>query len=251
MRKRIVAGNWKMNKTLAEARALAAEVDNSSFPADVHIIIAPPFPFLLPVSEIIKNKKQVAVAAQNCSSEEKGAFTGEVAATMIRSCGAAYAIIGHSERRSYFKEDSALLSKKIIMALKNELAPIFCVGEDLAERESGNAFNIVKKQLEEVLFGLSPADAEKIIIAYEPVWAIGTGHTATSQQAQEMHAFIRKTIAGKFGSMAENISILYGGSCNAQNAAELFACADVDGGLIGGASLDAQSFASIANAFFR
>jgi triosephosphate isomerase len=249
MRKRIVAGNWKMNKNLDEARALGSDIGNASFPSDVQVIVSPPFPYLLTLSEILKNKKSIALAAQNCFSEEKGAFTGEVAASMIRSCGAGYVIIGHSERRMYFKEDSAMLKKKIDAALNNDLIPIYCVGESLEERQGERAFDVVKSQLLDVLEGMDVSRFEKIIIAYEPVWAIGTGHTATSQQAQEMHAFIRKALSSKFGSVVENTSILYGGSCNAQNARELFACPDVDGGLIGGASLDASSFAAIANSF--
>lgn len=248
MRKRIVAGNWKMNKNLAEASALASALSKMAFPDNVRVIVAPPFPFIVPVAEAVKGSC-IELAAQNCSSEEKGAFTGEVSASMIRSCGAGYVIIGHSERRMYFKEDSALLKKKIEMALKNDLAPIYCVGETLEERQENRAFDVVKKQLLEVLGDFDAATFSKIIIAYEPVWAIGTGHTATSQQAQEMHAFIRKTLSEKFGKTVEDTSILYGGSCNAQNAPELFACADVDGGLIGGASLDPSSFAAIANAF--
>lgn len=249
MRKRIVAGNWKMNKNLEEARVLAGEIAAASIPAGVQLILAPPFPFLLPVADALKGKQQLSVAAQNCSNRDKGAFTGEVSASMIRSCGAGYVIIGHSERRQFFREDGTELRQKIDMALSNDLIPIYCVGESLEERQGDHAFEVVEEQLAEVLFALEPAQFEKIIVAYEPVWAIGTGHTATSQQAQEMHAHIRSVLAEKFGNAANSTSILYGGSCNPQNAPELFACADVDGGLIGGASLDAKSFAAIANSF--
>jgi triosephosphate isomerase (TIM) len=249
MRKRIVAGNWKMNKNLDEARALAGEVVKGDIPADVQVILAPPFPFILPVVEASKTNSRVAVAAQNCSNRDKGAFTGEVSASMIRSCGAEYVIIGHSERRLFFKEDSAELRQKLDMALANGLSPIYCVGEMLEERQEERAFDVVKDQLEDVLYDIDQASLEKIVVAYEPVWAIGTGHTATSEQAQEMHAFIRETLTGRYGKSAGTIPILYGGSCNAQNAAELFACDDVDGGLIGGASLDSQIFLSIINSF--
>ena len=249
MRKRIVAGNWKMNKTLDEARDLAKSIASGSIPADVQVVLAPPFPFILPVVEAAKDNERVAVAAQNCYNRDKGAFTGEVSAAMIRSCGAEYVIIGHSERRLYFREDSAELRQKITIALENGLIPIFCVGELLEDRQDGAAFEVVRDQLNDVLYELDAASFTNIVIAYEPVWAIGTGHTATTEQAQEMHAFIRKTLAEKFGAAADGTSILYGGSCNAQNASELFSCADVDGGLIGGASLDAQSFLVIVNSF--
>lgn len=249
MRKRIVAGNWKMNKTLDEAQALSKEIAAGPMSPGVQVILAPPFPFILPVAEAVKTNSSVAVAAQNCSNRDKGAFTGEVSAAMIRSCGAEYVIIGHSERRQFFREDSIELRQKIDMALENGLTPIYCVGEMLDERQEGRAFDVVKYQLDDVLYGLDKSSFEKIIIAYEPVWAIGTGQTATSGQAQEMHAFIRSILAAKFGEAAQRTSVLYGGSCNPQNARELFACADVDGGLIGGASLDAQNFLSVINSF--
>lgn len=249
MRTKIVAGNWKMNKSLDEARSLAAEIAGSELPYGVQLILSPPFPYLVPVKDSVGINNAIGIAAQNCSSEEKGAYTGEVSASMIKSCGAGYVIIGHSERRAYFREDSAMLKKKIAMALSNDLMPVYCVGETLDERQSDRAFDVVKQQLSEVLEGLDKDSFRKLIIAYEPVWAIGTGHTATSAQAQEMHAFIRKTLEGLFGDAAHNTSLLYGGSCNAQNAPEIFSCADVDGGLIGGASLEAKSFIAIANAF--
>lgn len=249
MRKRIVAGNWKMNKTLDEARTLSQGIAAGSVQAGVQVILAPPFPFILPVAEAAKSNPAVAVAAQNCSNRDKGAFTGEVSAAMIRSCGAEYVIIGHSERRLFFREDSTELRQKINMALENDLVPIYCVGEMLEERQEGRAFDVVKYQLDDVLFELELASFKKIIIAYEPVWAIGTGQTATTEQAQEMHAFIRSALAEKFGEAAQQTSILYGGSCNPQNAPELFSCPDVDGGLIGGASLDAQNFLAVINSF--
>ncbi len=253
MRKRIVAGNWKMNKTFEEAIDLVSEqiiaFRNDKLPKDIEVIFAPPFPFLKTVSVLI-DIPHVHVAAQNCYIEEKGAFTGEVSASMIRSSGAGYVIIGHSERRMYFNESNEFLAKKVVIALKAGLIPIFCCGETLKDRKNENHFNIVKLQLEESIFHLSESDFQKIVIAYEPVWAIGTGITATPAQAQEMHAYIRKLITDKYNhKVADNISILYGGSCNAKNAKELFANPDIDGGLIGGASLIAQDFVSIVNAF--
>jgi triosephosphate isomerase len=194
--------------------------------------------------------KKVALGAQNCASEVSGAFTGEVSASMIKSTGAEYVIIGHSERRSYYHEDDALLNKKVLLALANGLTPIFCIGEVLAERESNKHFDVVKTQLEKGLFSLTSDDFKKIVLAYEPVWAIGTGKTATSDQAQEIHKFIRDTVAAKYGKeIAEGVSILYGGSCKASNAKELFANPDVDGGLIGGAALVAADFQGIITAF--
>ena len=253
MRKRIVAGNWKMNKTFEEAIDLVSEqiieFRKGRLPMDVEVIFAPPFPFLKTVSVLI-DIPNVHVAAQNCYTEDKGAFTGEVSASMIRSAGAEYVIIGHSERRAYFKETHDFLSKKVDIAIKSGLIPIFCCGETLTDRKTESHFNVVNKQLNESIFHLSESDFQKIIIAYEPVWAIGTGVTATPAQAQEMHAYIRKLIADKYSQQAaDNTSILYGGSCNAKNAKELFSNADIDGGLIGGASLIAQDFVSIVNAF--
>lgn len=248
MRKKIVAGNWKMNKTLPEGIELAREVNakvSSLNAANVTVIIGTPFIHLAEVNKIV-DPERVAVSAQNCATETSGAYTGEISAAMIASTGCRYVILGHSERRSYYGETDAILVKKVARALENKLEIIFCVGEVLSERESGKHFEVVKSQLENGLFNLSPEDFAHIIIAYEPVWAIGTGKTATSAQAQEMHAFIRQTVAGKYGKdIAENTSILYGGSCNAKNAGELFANPDVDGGLIGGASLKADDFSVI------
>ncbi len=252
MRKKIVAGNWKMNLSLAEAGALTVDIlhalkDKNS---TVQLILCPPFPYIKMVADKIAGHAHLAVGAQNCASEASGAFTGEVSARMIESLIAQYVIIGHSERRALFFETDQVLVKKLHQALSNNLIPIFCCGETLSERESGNHFEVIKNQLSAALFQLTIPEFSRVILAYEPVWAIGTGLTASAAQAQEMHQFIRKIISDKFGeSIAQNCSILYGGSCNASNAAELFANADVDGGLIGGASLKAKDFVSIANSF--
>ncbi|NLI24336.1 MAG: triose-phosphate isomerase [Bacteroidales bacterium] len=249
MRKKIVAGNWKMNKTLQEGIALAQEVEKmaSGVPGKVELIIAPPF---IHLTEVKKLLGRVKLGAQNCASEASGAFTGEVSASMLASAEVQYVIIGHSERRSYYGETNSIINKKVRLALQNHLNPIFCCGEVLSEREKGKHFDVVKEQLEEGLFNLSPDEFGKVIIAYEPVWAIGTGVNATPAQAQEMHQYIRSLIARKYGeTVANNTSILYGGSCKPSNAGELFANPDVDGGLIGGASLKADDFIGIAKAF--
>jgi len=251
MRKRIVAGNWKMNKTLEEARILTAEVMAmvaDEVKTDTKIILCTPHPYLVSIKNQLGNSA-VAVGAQNCSEHEWGAYTGEVSAAMLKSMGVPYVIIGHSERRQYFKEDGKLLATKVDKALAAGLIPIFCCGEPLEIREKGTHEQLVKQQVEESLFHLSAEALQKVVIAYEPVWAIGTGKTATAQQAQEMHAVIRKHMTAKYGAaVAENISILYGGSVNAKNAGELFSCADVDGGLVGGASLKSREFVDIAKA---
>jgi triosephosphate isomerase len=256
MRKKIVAGNWKMNKTFEEAVNLVKELaellkENKEWQNDdILVILSPPFPFIHKTDELVKDFRYIKIAAQNCHSEEKGAFTGEVSAPMIRSAGAEYVIIGHSERRMYFKETNEFIAKKIDIALKSGLIPIFCCGEILPDRKNENHFNVIKRQLKEGVFHLSENDFSKMVVAYEPIWAIGTGVTATPAQAQEMHAFIRKQIAGKYNQqIADNTTILYGGSCNSKNAKELFANKDVDGGLIGGASLIASEFATIINSF--
>ncbi len=249
MRKKIVAGNWKMNKTLQEGIALAQEVEKmaSGVPGDVELIIAPPF---IHLTEVKKLLNRVKLGAQNCASEASGAFTGEVSASMLASAGVQFVIIGHSERRSYYGETNSIINKKVRLALQNNLNPIFCCGEVLSEREKGKHLDVVKEQLEEGLFSLSPDEFSKVIIAYEPVWAIGTGVNATPAQAQEMHQYIRSLIAGKYDeTIASNTSILYGGSCKPSNAGELFANPDVDGGLIGGASLKAEDFIGIAKAY--
>lgn len=248
MREKIVAGNWKMNKTNTEAIQLVNELTKTGFPLDVTVIVSPAFPFLYQVKEQTKNTS-IKVAAQNCHSKDDGAFTGEVSAKMLASIGVDYVIIGHSERRSYFLETHTFLKEKVNAALAHNLKPIFCCGENLKERELEHHFQVVQSQIEDSLFHLTEAQFSTIVIAYEPVWAIGTGKTATSAQAQEMHAYIRSIINKKYGpSVASNTSILYGGSCNAANATELFRNADVDGGLIGGASLKGADFTSIIQA---
>lgn len=253
MRQKIVAGNWKMNNTLAQGGQLVDEIIQRSEAhptANILKIIAPPFIHIAAVSDKLKQRAGFAVSAQNCHHLQNGAYTGEVSAEMIASAGAKYVIIGHSERRLHFGENNNLLTQKINIALAANLIPIFCLGENLEERNSNRHLEAVKEQLKEALFNLSPADFSKLVIAYEPVWAIGTGVTATTHQAQGMHHFIRSEINKKYGKeISENSSILYGGSCNAQNAKELFACLDVDGGLIGGASLSAADFITIANSF--
>lgn len=250
-RKKIVAGNWKMNLNWEEAFDLASAIKEKS--AEIHgvqKIIFPPFPYLQMLSVIFKEDQDFYVGAQNCSEQEKGAYTGEVSAAMIRSAGSNFALIGHSERRMYFSESNEQLRKKIDQALKSELNIVFCFGELLAERKSSLHFKTVEAQLREVLQHFPQAHLGQLVLAYEPVWAIGTGETATPQQAQEMHAFVRKTLASIFSEeVAQSTSILYGGSCNAQNAKELFSCPDVDGGLIGGASLKADEFCTIMSSF--
>jgi triosephosphate isomerase len=251
MRKKIVAGNWKMNMNLAEGLEFAGSIENyfKSKPAGKTVIIlCPPFIHLAGISAILKDS-QIVSGAQNCASENSGAYTGEVSAGMIRSTGARYVIIGHSERRTYYHENDQLLNKKTSLAIKSGLNVIFCCGEVLKEREDGQHLTVVKRQLEDGLFNLSPEDFSKVIIAYEPVWAIGTGLTATPGQAQEMHKYIRDLISTKYGkNVADETSILYGGSCKPSNAAELFANPDVDGGLIGGASLKKEDFTAIIEA---
>lgn len=249
MRQKIVAGNWKMNKTFEEANALASEVIgmvSDEAKGNVKVIFCVPFPYLVSIKNLLGNNSRIAVGAQNCSEHEAGAYTGEVSAPMLKSMNIPYVILGHSERRQYFGEDGKLLAKKTDLALKHGLTPIFCCGEPLEVREKNEHEKLVKQQVEESLFHLDADSLQKIVIAYEPVWAIGTGKTASSQQAQDMHAVIRKHLAGKYGqNVADNISILYGGSVNAANAKELFACPDVDGGLVGGASLKSREFTEI------
>lgn len=253
MRRKIVAGNWKMNKTLPEGKQLASEVINivaDEGPADVEVIINPPFIHLAPVVQLAAGQDKVKVGAQNCSEYEAGAYTGEVSAVMLRSVGVGYVIIGHSERRQYFGETSEQLAKKINRALEEELQPIFCCGEPLEVREEGAHFDYVCTQLTESLFHLTREQLAQVIIAYEPIWAIGTGQTASAQQAQEMHARIRAHLATQYGEeAAAQMPILYGGSCKPSNARELFANPDVDGGLIGGASLNARDFVEIVKSF--
>lgn len=251
MRKNIVAGNWKMNTTLQEGVQLAKDVNAALAAVEpkCDVIICVPFTHLASVNAVIDSNK-LGLGAENCADHASGAYTGEVSASMVASTGAKYVILGHSERRQYYGETSETLKEKVALAFANGLTPIFCVGEVLEERENGTAFDVVKAQIESALFHLSAEDFGRIILAYEPVWAIGTGKTATDDQAQEMHAHIRGVIAAKYGhEVADNTSILYGGSCKPTNAAALFAKPDVDGGLIGGAALKADSFMGIVTAF--
>ncbi|MDR1738131.1 MAG: triose-phosphate isomerase [Candidatus Symbiothrix sp.] len=251
MRKNIVAGNWKMNKTLQEGIELAKDLQTalSGKKVKCDVIVCTPFIHLASVNAVIDGQT-VKLGAENCADKASGAYTGEVSAAMVASTGAKYVILGHSERRAYYGETGAILKEKVKLALENQLTPIFCIGEVLAERESGKQNEVVKKQIEESLFDLSAEDFGKVVLAYEPVWAIGTGKTASSAQAQEMHAFIRQTLKAQYGAaVADNTSILYGGSCNAANAKELFANPDVDGGLIGGAALKTDTFLPIIEAF--
>jgi triosephosphate isomerase (TIM) len=248
MRKKIVAGNWKMNKNFEEAQILTSELMGmvaDEVKGNVITVLCTPFPYLVSIKNQL-GSSSIKVGAQNCSEHDSGAYTGETSAAMLKSMGVPYVIIGHSERRQYFGEDGKLLATKVDKALANNVTPIFCCGEPLEIREKGTHEALVKQQVEESLFHLSTEALEKVVIAYEPVWAIGTGKTATSQQAQDMHAVIRKHLAGKYGqATADKISILYGGSVKADNAKELFACADVDGGLVGGASLKSREFVEI------
>ena len=215
-----------------------------------HVLLAPPFPYISLLSEVVSSHSKISIAAQNCSDKTSGAFTGEVAAAMIKSVGASFVIVGHSERRAYYFETDEMISAKVKLILENTMTPVFCCGESLDQRKSGKQMEVVNAQLETGLFNLSREEFEKTIIAYEPVWAIGTGETATPAQAQEMHAYIRSIIEKKYGvATAAIIPILYGGSCNDKNAKELFALPDVDGGLIGGASLKADSFVTIIKSF--
>lgn len=249
MRKNIVAGNWKMNTVLEEGVELASQINDllKEKKANCEVVICVPFTHLVSVNGVID--APIKLGAENCSEHEKGAYTGEVSAAMVKSTGASHVILGHSERRQYFGENNEQLLAKTKLALANNLTPIFCVGEVLEERENGSYNDVVKGQVE-ALFSLSADDFSKIVIAYEPVWAIGTGKTATADQAQDMHAHIRNVIADKYGKeIADNTSILYGGSCKASNAPELFSKPDVDGGLIGGASLKCADFMGIVNAF--
>ena len=253
MRKKIVAGNWKMNTALDEGLKLASEIVNMAQDEnmnDVNVILFPPFTHLNSVHKLITDVDQVSLGAQNCSENESGAYTGDISVSMIKSVGASYVLVGHSERRQYHLEGDELLGKKIATALNAGITPIFCCGEPLEVRESEKHFDFVTQQITNSLFGLNEAKFLKIVIAYEPIWAIGTGKTASTEQAQEMHAALRKHIASKYGDkVAQATSILYGGSCNPTNAPELFACEDVDGGLIGGASLKSRSFMDIIKSF--
>jgi len=253
MRKKIVAGNWKMNLDYNEGLSLFSEVINivkDEITGNQQAVVCSPYIHLHSLVQLAKGYPKVSVGAQNAHQAESGAYTGEISAKMIKSVGAEYVILGHSERRQYFGETNALLAKKTDTALKNGLKPIFCIGETLQEREANQHFDIIKSQLVEGVFHLDETQFGLLVIAYEPVWAIGTGVTASSDQAQEIHAFIRKEIAAKYGQqVADDTTILYGGSCNPKNAPELFGCADIDGGLIGGASLKSRDFVDIVKVF--
>ena len=251
MRKKIVAGNWKMNENLQEGIILAKEI-NTALEADkpnCGVVICTPFIHLASVAQVL-NKSLVSLGAENCADKEKGAYTGEISAAMVKSTGAEYVILGHSERRQYYNETPEILKEKVRLALDNGLKVIFCCGETLEEREAEKQNAIVKAELENSVFNLSSTDWENIILAYEPIWAIGTGKTATSDQAEEMLAYIRSIVAEKYGrEAADDTTILYGGSCNPGNAAELFSKPDIDGGLIGGASLKTSDFKAIIDAW--
>lgn len=252
MPQKIVAGNWKMNNTIDEGLKLTSEIVNmveDEVSDNVKVILAPPFIHLNQVGKLIKDSDKLHLAAQNCNENASGAFTGEISAAMLASVGVKYVILGHSERREYFNENNEQLAKKVDEVLKNDLIPIFCCGEPLEIREAGTYIDFVQSQLKASLFHLSEGDFKKIVIAYEPIWAIGTGKTASSGQAQEMHTAIRAFLETKFGNSAKETSILYGGSCKPDNAKELFAQSDVDGGLIGGASLKSRDFTDIVKSF--
>ncbi len=252
MRKKIVAGNWKMNTLPAEGVELAKGIvaGRGEVCSCVNFIVCPPFTHLSMVAEALKGS-DIAIGAQDCATEAKGAYTGEIAAQMIAALGCKYVILGHSERRQYYGETSETLNKKMAQAYANGLIPIYCVGENLAEREADKHFDVVKAQIEEVVYNLTAEQYKELVIAYEPVWAIGTGKTATAEQAQEIHAYIRTVLAAKFGAAAAETAILYGGSCKPSNAAEIFAKEDVDGGLIGGAALKAEDFLGIGKGFAK
>jgi triosephosphate isomerase len=253
MRQKIVAGNWKMNKTFEEADDLLFDITKrmENLPSDIQLIVCPPSVYLELATDIVEEDDiALKVGAQNVSQFENGAYTGEVSAAMLSSMNMDYCIIGHSERRKYFNETHDMLTQKLNRLLEYGIQPIFCCGEVLEERESGKHFDVVKAQIEDSVFHLNDQEMSNVVIAYEPVWAIGTGKTASSAQAQEMHAFIRGLIKEKYGEeLADEVSILYGGSCNPGNAQELFANPDVDGGLIGGAALKADDFIKIAQSF--
>jgi len=253
MRKKIIAGNWKMNLDYNEGMALFSEIANmvkDEITGSQQAVICSPFIHLSSLVQLAKGYDKIAVGAQNAHQNESGAYTGEISAKMVKSTGATYVILGHSERRQYFGEDNKLLAQKADTALANGLKPIFCIGETLEEREAEQHFDVIKTQLQEGIFHLSTEQFEQVVLAYEPVWAIGTGKTASAEQAQEIHAFIREEIANNYTQeVADNTTILYGGSCNPKNAPELFAQADIDGGLIGGASLKSRDFLDIVKVF--
>lgn len=252
MRKLIAAGNWKMNLSAADAQALASAITSwytKEYEGSTEVIFGVPAPYLSLINEIVKDADKVHLAAQNVHQAEKGAYTGENAVAMVADVGANSVLVGHSERRQYFGEDNALLAQKIDRVLSAGLTPIYCIGEKLEQREAGKALDVNREQLSEGAFHLSADDFSKLIVAYEPVWAIGTGVTASPEQAQEVHNYIRTLIAEKYGQeVADNTTILYGGSVKPANASDLFAQPDIDGGLVGGASLKADSFIEIIKA---
>lgn len=249
-RQKIVAGNWKMNLRMQEAETLVDAIMLHDNKNSVTKILFPPFPFIKDIAGKLDAESGFYVGAQNCHAQASGAFTGEVSASMLASVCCSYVIVGHSERRLYFNESSEDFIAKIKSCLYNNINPIFCIGENLQQRESNSHFDVITNQLKEVLNSITSIEFKKIIIAYEPVWAIGTGKTASSSQAQEMHAHIRTILSKQYSKeIADATSILYGGSCNAKNAKELFSCPDVDGGLIGGASLKAEDFCAIIDSF--
>ncbi len=249
MRKQIVAGNWKMNNGLSQTQSLITDLRNQTKTSDAEVMISPSFTNLWSAFDTLR-KDDIEVIAQNMHFAEDGAYTGEVSAGMLKSIGIKTVILGHSERREYFNETDELLAKKVDAALAKGMRVIFCFGEELADRKAGNEEAVVGSQIKNALFHLGAADFQNIVLAYEPVWAIGTGETASPEQAQDMHAFIRKTLADTYGNdVADAVSILYGGSVKPANAEEIFSKPDVDGGLIGGASLKAEDFFAIVNAF--
>ena len=250
MRKQIAAANWKMNKTLTEGTTLLNEILSADFnlTENQELLFAIPFPYLINTSSMIEGKENMFIAAQNCHHKVSGAYTGEVSVSMLSSIGIKYCLVGHSERREYFAESNQTLAEKVNLCLAENIKPVFCCGESLSIRDSGNQNEYVGNQLNESLFHLSEEKISNVIIAYEPIWAIGTGRTASAEQAQEMHAHLRSVLATKYGNdVANNISILYGGSVKGANAAEIFSMPDVDGGLVGGASLVAGEFVQVIN----
>ena len=252
MRKKIIAGNWKMNKTFDEGMALVSELSNmvkDEYNGNAEVVIIPPFTHINAISRMVSEILNIQVGAQNCSNHASGAYTGEISAAMIASCGAKYIIIGHSERRQYFNEHNDWLAKKVDAVLANNLTAIYCCGETLEEREANKHFDVLQSQVSEGLFHLSKEQFSNIVIAYEPVWAIGTGKTASIAQAQEVHAFIRNLVREKYGvDVANHLTIQYGGSVKADNAVELFSAPDIDGALVGGAALQSRSFVVIIKA---
>ncbi|MCF0209744.1 MAG: triose-phosphate isomerase [Bacteroidales bacterium] len=252
MRRNIVAGNWKMNKNFSEADDLICAIQDELANVDVcdvDVIVCPPYPYLELVTDASEDS-DFYVGAQNVAHFDDGAYTGEVSASMLSAMDVDYCIVGHSERRKYFHETNKDIAEKINRLIARDITPIMCVGESLEERENGNHFDVIRKQVEEGIFHLSAEDMQRCVIAYEPIWAIGTGKTASKEQAQEIHAFIRNLIVEKYSDdVAQEVSILYGGSCNPKNAKDLFSMQDIDGGLIGGASLKAEDFIQIVKSF--